>query len=185
LLVGTPLDERAPDWSPDWKFLIYSATSPETKADLVYRERRQDGNLGASAVFLKAPFNEGLPRFSPDGRFVSMSDESGRNEIYVRDFPNGKNKWQISANGGAGPRWRRDGKEIFYIEGRKLMAASVTRPTFSPHAPAVLFENRQLAQGGYDVSADGKRFVVLERPSGEPPLSIHVVHNWFAEFRGQ
>jgi eukaryotic-like serine/threonine-protein kinase len=187
LLAGTPLDEQAPDWSPGRKFLIYTMRSSETKADVLYRERRQDGTLGSPQVFLKTAFNEGLPRFSPDGRFVLyMSDESGKNEIYVRDFPAGKNKWQISTNGGVVPRWRRDGKEIFYIEGAKLMAASVTtQPAFSPHAPARLFENRQLAQSGYDVSRDGKRFVVLERPSGEPPLSVHVVHNWFEEFRGK
>src|SRR5262249_33354800 len=126
LLVSTPLAERAPDWSPDRKFLIYSATSPETKVDLVYRERRQDGSLGAPAVFLKTPFNEGLPHFSPDGRFVLyVSDESGKNEIYVRDFPAGKDKWQISTNGGMAPRWRRDGKEIFYVEVGKIMAQSV------------------------------------------------------------
>ena len=168
------------------KYLIYVAVSPVTKNDILYRERRKDGSLGEPIVFLKTPFNEGVPRFSPDGRFVVyVSDESGKREIYVRDFPNGKNKWQISANGGVGPRWRRDGKEIFYVEGRKLMAASVTtRPAFSPGAPALLFENRQLQQSGYDVSADGKRFVVLDRPAGEPPLSIHVVHNWFEEFRG-
>jgi hypothetical protein len=81
------------------------------------------------------------------------------------------------------PRWRRDGKEIFYIEQGRLMAVSVTtQPNFSPGAPALLFENRFL-QIGYEFSADGKRFVILERPAGEPPLSIHVVHNWFEEFR--
>ncbi|HYL39542.1 MAG TPA: protein kinase [Bryobacteraceae bacterium] len=184
LLVSTPLDERAPDWSPDRRFLIYMAGSRETKNQLLYRERRQDGSLGEPRVFLKTPFNDADPRFSPDGRFVVyVSDESGKNEIYVRDFPNGANKWLISANGGTAPRWRRDGKEIFYIEQGKLMAVNViTRPTFSPGVPALLFENRFL-QIGYDVSADGNRFVVLERPAGEPPLSIHVVHNWFEEFR--
>ena len=90
----------------------------------------------------------------------------------------------VSASRGSAPRWRRDGKEIFYLQRGKLIAASVsTRPAFSPGAPAPLFDT-QFPQNGYDVSADGKRFVVFEKPP-EPPLSIHVVHNWFEEFRGQ
>jgi Tol biopolymer transport system component len=187
LLVGTPLQEQGPDWSADHRFLIYVAVSPETKGDLLYRERRNDGSLGEPAVFLKTPFNEAAPRFSRDGRFVVyVSDESGKNEIYVRDFPNGANKWQISANGGIAPRWRRDDKEIFYVELRKLMAVGVARrPAFSPGAPAPLFEKRSVQSLQYDVAPDGKRFVILDRPIGEPPLSIHVVHNWFEEFRGQ
>jgi hypothetical protein len=66
------------------------------------------------------------------------------------------------------------------------MALSVTTgPKFSPGAPAPLFEKASLFQYGYDVSADGKRFIVLDPASGEPPISIHVVHNWFEDFRGQ
>lgn len=65
------------------------------------------------------------------------------------------------------------------------MAVSVaTRPTFSSGPPKLLFGKRVLG-AGYDVSGDGKRFIVLDRPSDEPPLSIHVVHNWFEDFRGQ
>jgi len=187
LLVGTPLVELAPDWSPDQRFLIYMAVSPETKGDLLYRERGKDGKLGEPVVFLKTPFNEGAPRFSPDGRFVVyMSDESGQPEIYVRDFPNGANKWQISAQGGLAPRWRRDGKEIFYIAPRRGIAAVsvTTRPAFSPGTPALLFGKRAL-QFGYEVSPDGQRFLILDQPAILKPLSIHVVQNWFEEFRGR
>jgi hypothetical protein len=116
-----------------------------------------------------------------------QSNESGRVEIYVRSFPSGE-KWQVSAHGGVGPRWRRDGREIFYTEGRKLVAVPVAaRPAFSPGAPAVLFElpAMQGAAPEYDVTADGKRFVIRERPEGEPPLAVHVVHNWFEEFRSR
>ena len=187
-LVGTAVQDLAPDWSPDGKFLIYAAVSTETRSDLLYRERRGDGSLGDAAIFLKTPFDETAARFSPDGRFVVyQSDESGKNEIYVRDFPNGTHTLQISSNGGTAPRWRRDGKEIVYVEERKLMAVSVMRGSaFSPGAPVRLFDKRSLlaANPQYDVSADGKRFVILDRPIDEQPLSIHVVHNWFEEFRG-
>jgi len=196
LLVGTPLRELAPNWSPDERFLLYSAFSPETKNDLLYRERRADGSLGEAVVLLKTRFNEAAAQFSPDGHFVVyVSDESGSNQVYVRDFPSGVNKWQISANGGMAPRWRRDGKEILYVEQTKLMSLSIkTRPGFSSRAPARLFEKRYIrsvSAGGpnvfpqYDVSSDGKRFVILDRPGGDMPLSIHVVHNWFEEFRGR
>jgi hypothetical protein len=86
------------------------------------------------------------------------------------------------------PRWSRDGKEIYYVERlRRLMAVPVrAQPDFSPGPPAALFEKSSLRNfyPEYDVSADGKRFVLRERPPGEPPLAIHVVHSWFEEFRG-
>src|SRR5436190_16638364 len=89
-----------------------------------------DGTLGEPVVFLKTRFNEAAAQFSPDGRFVAyVSDESGSNEVYVRDFPDGAHKWQVSAKGGVAPRWRRDGKEIFYVAQTSLMAVSAnTRP---------------------------------------------------------
>ena len=140
-------------------------------------------------VFLQTPFTEGAPTFSPDGRFVAyVSDESGRNEVYVRSFPNGDGKWRVSINGGAGPRWRRDGRELFYTEGNKLMAVPVaTQLRFSPGTPAPLFENDTLQSFNpqYDVAADGQRFIVRERLVSEKPLAIHVVNNWFEEFRRQ
>jgi Tol biopolymer transport system component len=186
LLAGTPLDERAPDWSPDHRFLIYAAESPGVKTHLLYRERNPDGSIGEPAVYLKTAFNERQPRFSPDGHFVAyVSDQSGASEIYVREFPNGTNQWQISSKGGGTPRWRRDGRELFYTEQSRLMAVSVAEhPAFAPRSPDPLFE-KLLLQVGYDVSPDGQRFVILDRPAGEPPLAIHVVHNWFEEFRAQ
>ena len=75
----------------------------------------------------------------------------------MRSFPTGEGKWRVSTNGGTAPRWRRDGKELFYVERKKLMAVSVT--------------------------ADGKRFIVREKPVSEKPLAVHGVQNWFEEFR--
>jgi eukaryotic-like serine/threonine-protein kinase len=183
-LTDSSLAEWSPDWSPDGKFLIYTAGSFGSKRRLQYRERRADGALGEPAVFVEGAFNAGMPKFSPDGRYVAyISDESGTNEVYVRDFPGAAKKWRISANGGTQPRWRRDGRELYYAgEGRLFGVSAAARPEFSPGPPVALFERRALS-AAYDVSADGKRFVVLDRPAAEPPLSIHVVHNWFSEFR--
>ena len=186
-LAGSPMIEVSPDWSPDQRLLVYEAFTGDTKSQLLYRERRQDGTLGEPAVFRKTAFNEMAPRFSPDGRFVAyVSDESGKDEVYVSDFPKGASQWRISQKGGGAPRWRRDGREIFYIEpGGRLMAVSImTRPAFTASTPELLFDKRRFGQG-YDVSADGKRFIVLDSPGDEPPLSIHVVHNWYEDFRSQ
>jgi serine/threonine protein kinase/Tol biopolymer transport system component len=184
-LVATPAVEGLPDWSPDGKYLIYDTVAPETRRDLLYRERRPDGRLGEAVTFLKTPHDESGARFSPNGRFVAyVSNESGRNEVYVRDFPGGSKKWQISAEGGGNPRWRPDGKELFYTQGRRLMAVpSSIEPVFSPGSPVELFTRPSL-QPQFDVSPDGKRFLIRER-SNAPPLSIHVVHNWFEEFRAR
>ena len=103
----------------------------------------------------------------------------------MRSFPNGEGKWRVSTNGGTAPRWRRDGKELFYVERKKLMAVSVAaQPGFWPGTPAPLFENSPLGYGPqYDVTADGKRFIVREKPVSEKPLAVHGVQNWFEEFR--
>jgi serine/threonine-protein kinase len=153
----------------------------------LYRERHGAAGLGDEAVFLKTPFNEQQPRFSPDGRFVSyVSDETGRNEVYVRDFPKGRNRWQVSVRGGGSPRWSRSGRELFYSVDAKLMAAPVTSTSpFRTGGPALLFENRATGFLQFDRAPDGKRFLILEKPPGEPPLSVHVVQNWFEEFRGK
>ena len=115
-----------------------------------------------------------------------MSDESGKPEVYVRDFPGGARKWQISGEGGAAPHWRGDGREIFYAAFNKLMAAKVaTSPSFSAGTPTLLFEKRALNTAQYEVSGDGQRVILLDWPANAKPLSIHVAYNWFEEFRGQ
>jgi Tol biopolymer transport system component len=194
LLVRTQFPQIGPAWSPDGKYLPLTAIARESKADLVYREHRENGTMGEPQVFLKTRFSEAAAQFSADGDYVAyVSDESGTNEVYVRDFPKGANKWQVSVDGGIAPRWRRDGKEIVYVARTTVMAVSVaTRPAFSFGTPVRLFEKRHIRSveaGGvnvfpqYDVSGDGRRFVILDRPGGEQPLTIHVVHNWFEEFR--
>jgi hypothetical protein len=189
LRAKTPQNEIAMDWSQDQKFILYTVGPSPAKNAMFYREQQKDGSFGEAIPFLQTPFNERGGKFSPDGRFVVyVSDESGRNEIYVRDFPKGVNKWQISNNGGLAPRWSRSG-EIFFVEQRKLMAVSVTmHPSFSAGTPAALFEKRSLITPGqspnYDVSADGRRFVIPDRLNDQP-LLIHVAHNWYEEFRGR
>ena len=192
LLVGGPLDDDYPDWSPDGNYMVYEVSGdPKNKGDIRYLKRKTDGGGFEEAVFLSTPRQEGAAKFSPDGRFVAYcSDESGRFEVYVRPFPEGGGKWQVSTSGGCQPRWSHDGKELFYVEGSILMAAPVKiTPSFSVSTPARLFEDASLSgrllSNYYDVSKEGQRFVLvgIVGDEADSPGSIHVIQNWFAEFR--
>ena len=187
-----------PDWSRDGRYLVYHALDPETQSDIRFIELGTDGDGGDPVAFLASPANERYPKFSPGGRFLAYtSDESGRNEIYVRPFPGGAGKWQASMNGGRLPRWRSDGRELYYVESSTLMAVSVsTESAFSLGRPQPLFEApvvlasvgsdfADVASAGYDVSADGQRFLTIAPVEGADaaPSKIRVVQNWYEEFR--
>ena len=192
-LVSTPRAEFPSAWSPDMEYFLYVTPGPETGLDIWYLERKELEGGFDSRPFLQTSFSETGSRLSPDGRFVAyLSDESGRTEVYVRPFPQGGGKWQISANGGSSQRWSKDGKELFYVEGETLMAVAVSMAEgFSAGSVKALFEHPGLGGGlssTYDVSADGQRFVVVEDVGSEEgeeakPPSIHVVQNWFEEFK--
>ena len=189
LLVGTPLSERPSDWSHDGKYFLYRVRDEETGWDLWYLRSNEDGSGFGPVPFLQSPFGELVGKFSPDSRFVAyVSDESGGNEVYVRPFPGGDGKWQVSGNGGTQPRWSKDGKELFYVERDTLMAVAVaTAPSFTSGPVTRLFQDASLpgTTPRYDVSADGRRFVLIEpvAVAEEKPPSIHIVENWFEEFK--
>lgn len=182
VIHGTGGPKLAPEWSPDGRYLIYEVVSCETKRDISYRMRNMDGSLGEPQTFIKTPADEGLPHFSPDGRYVSyLSDTSGQAEIWVRPFPTGGEAVKVAT--GVGAHWR--GNEIFYSVGRRVMAVPVhTTPSFSYRQPVLVTEASNLVRQ-FNVSADGKRLLLWEKPGADPPLTIHVVHNWFEEFRGK
>ena len=134
----------ASDWSRDGVRVAFHRQRHGTSWDIGYLEKsRNDYQI---QWFLEGPFAELEAQFSPDGRYVAYcSDESGRFEVYVRQFPNGQGRWQASRNGGAGPRWRRDGKELFFVEGESLKAVRVTtEPEFLLGPEEVLFEHASL-----------------------------------------
>jgi hypothetical protein len=135
--------------------------------------------------FFETPFFEGEGAFSPDGRYLAYSsDESGRQEIWVRPFPAGPGKWQISTEGGVSPRWALSG-ELFYKNGDKMMAAELTtQPGFAVGKPRVLFEGRyETGVGTFDVSADGQRFLMVKASEEQAATQVNVVLNWFEELR--
>ena len=187
-LVATRWPELVSDWSSDGRYILYHRRDPETGYDLWYLQRKDDNSGYEPVPFLQTPFRELAANLSPDGQFVAyVSDESGRYEVYVQRFPGGGGKQLVSSNGGGQPRWRRDGKELFYVARRTLLAVDVTTmPNFSMGSPRELFESEGLNSPTvqyYDVSADGQRFILRELMEVDDPAVIRVVQNWFAEFR--
>ncbi len=166
------------DWSPDGRWLVYTEFHPETGSDLWAVD--PSGTPPPRPV-VRTRSAEREPAVSRDGRWIAYaSDESGRFEIYAQPFPGPGERTQISAEGGEEPAWSRDGRELFYRAGNRMMAASVrTDPTLEVGRPAVLFtgsyhDNLAPART-YDVGADG-RFVMVTEPTGaELPQEIRVV----------
>jgi serine/threonine-protein kinase len=188
LLPGTPLQltgahAQVPgSWSPDGSALAFEERKASGERDIWIA-----GREGDAEPFLVTSFDEGHPRFSPDGRWlVYESDESSRREVYVQPYPGPGEKWAVSIAGGSDPAWAPDGRRIYFREGATLMVADVI--SLSPFAvgrPRVLFEDR-LEPGGagavYHVSPAAAQFVMVhsERP---PAITLHLVLNWFDELR--
>jgi Tol biopolymer transport system component len=184
-IVSSPDNERVSDWSSDGRRILYSVMTADNGFDIWYAEF--SGGDWKLMPFLQTRSHEYGAKLSPDGRYIAyVSDETGRDEIYVRPFPAGTRKWPISTNGGRQVRWRRDGRELFYTNDGELFGVSVpSGPDFRPGVPVPLFSNPafQLAasEANYDVAPDGQRLLVPERLGGTRKL--HFVQNWFAAFR--
>ena len=190
-ILESDISKYPTSWSADGRFIAYNTTSPGkylTELWIVPRfgERKP-------YAYLQGSFNVGQGQFSPDGHWIAYSsDESGRAEVYVTPFPGGGSKWQISAAGGTSPRWRRDGKELFYLAAdSELMAAEVDTSGSSFQVAAVRPLFHALLKTGiarlevsptsdqisYDAGPDGKWFVV-NSPSIGSPLPITLITNW-------
>jgi Tol biopolymer transport system component len=185
-LYRSTLAKLPSDWSRDGRFIICSTVDPKTKFDLWVLST---GDHKWDALW-QTPANETRAVLSPNARwFAYESDETGKKEIYVQSFPVSGAKWQISANGGSEPRWRGDGKELFYLGGdRKLTAVDVSTesPAFAHGSPKALFETRiNKGREGhpgyrYAVTFDGRRFLVNTQAEEGAYNYIGVVLNWTA-----
>ena len=181
--VGNP---HPIDWSPDGRYLLFHVFG-------------EGGLIGLSTLDLNGPqkltpyieptgSSSAEGQFSPDGRFIAyMSDESGRPEIYVQTFPANNGKWQVSVDGGVAPRWRADGKELYFVSPASvLMAAPIRLTPFEAGRPTPLFRlNTQPVNihfyGGmadYAPSRDGKKFLINDVIKGERQNPINIVLNW-------
>src|SRR5262249_20560243 len=105
------------DWSRDGRFVLYTANDPKTRADIWYLPLDSGKpDLQKAVKFMATDAIESQGQFSPDGKWVAYSsDETGKGNIYVRSFPNGSQVWKVSADGGREPRWRSDGKELYFV----------------------------------------------------------------------
>ncbi|MDX1675793.1 MAG: hypothetical protein R3314_13450, partial [Longimicrobiales bacterium] len=190
LLLDLPRDVVAAEVSPDGEWLLYRTNALQAPgADILARRFGPDGVLEDEDVpLLTTPAAERSPTFSPDGRWIAyVSDESGRDEIYVRPFPDVETaRWQVSEDGGNEPLWSRGGTEIFYRgTGGRLVAARVrTEPTFAVGEREVLFPLyfNEYNHRGYDVLPGDSVFVLLpvERGGG---THLVVVDNLATELK--
>jgi Tol biopolymer transport system component len=177
--------EYPDSWTPDQRALLYEVDDPKTSWDLWVLPVAE----GAEPYpFIQAPLRQEYGRISPDGRWVAYrSTESGRDEIYVVPFPGPGDKVQLSTSGGVYPRWRRDGKEIFYIgTNNKVVAAAVdgSARQFTVATETPLFDVGPLrGDWPYDVSADGQRFLVNRTIVQSSSAPLTVVVNWTAGLR--
>jgi eukaryotic-like serine/threonine-protein kinase len=177
-------DQRFPeDWSRDGRFISFDTIRAEGRRNYQLWIVAAAGGRPVVPFATQALF-QGHSRFSPDGRWIAYaSDESGKAEVYVRPFPGPGGKWQVSTAGGDDPLWRGDGKELYYLSlDNKIMAVPVNLDaTFHAGSPVVLFvahpTNFNPWGSDYDVSADGRKFLVntVASDEGSPPLSL-VVH---------
>jgi eukaryotic-like serine/threonine-protein kinase len=171
------------DWSPDGQDILFSVPGVASGNDLWLLPLTGDRK---PKKYLATPAEEMHGNFSPDGRLVAYtSSESGRFQVDVQTFPLSDKKWQVSTNGGYEPRWRADGREIYYLsEDRKLMAVAVgAGPSFD--VPKPLFQTRVSAgvtgnSMHYVPSRDGRRFLVNTQTGDASPTPITVVLNWTA-----
>ena len=195
-LLSTDQNLTTTGWSRDGRFLMYMSIDPKTNADLWVMPMSEADRK--PFLFLKTPFREAYGTFSPDGRWVAYhSNESGRPEVYVRPFvPPGTTgtaaaggQWQVSTTGGIHPKWRADGKELYYLNpDGAMMAASITvnAAIVEPGSPVMLFPTHIYGGGSdiqtgrqYDVTADGR--FLINTLLNEVPAPITLLQNWHPE----
>jgi len=181
-IVPSPGGQSTPtDWLPGQRGLVISTafSSGGDVGTIAF-----DGG-GTMTPLVATPFAESYGKVSPDGRWLAyVSNESGRPEIYVRPLGGGAGRWRVSQGGGSQPRWRRDGRELFFVsETNRIMAAAIAPDqAFDAGAPVELpIETERDLTGGryvYDVGDLGRRFLVIRRSSQDLPSPITVIVNW-------
>ncbi|HWP52721.1 MAG TPA: protein kinase [Pyrinomonadaceae bacterium] len=186
LLLQSDTNKNPTDWSLDGRYILYENMNANRKSDIWVLPLFGDKK---PFPFLVTDFNESQGHWSPDGRWIGyVSDESGRDEIYIQNFPDGGQKLLVSNGGGRQPIWRRDGKELYYFAPNGNLMAVEIRPGGKIEAgvPRSLFETRVdnfAASNRYAVSADGKRFLINSPSEEALPRPITVVLDWNNELK--
>jgi hypothetical protein len=177
---------RVTDWTSDGKYILAHAVGASTDFDIWVIPT--DGST-APFTLLETQFAESQAKVSPDGRWVAyLSLESGKEEVYVAQFPKPMGKWQVSNNEGDRPRWSRDGKKLYYLDNNEHIceaAVDGSGSAFKVGQRRQLFEIRGSRPGlVFDVFGNGERFVINQSPyRGENRSSFNLVQNWSAELK--
>jgi hypothetical protein len=190
------------DWTRDDRWLVYTETDPKTGADIwLLADPSKPLAQRTPVAWLRTPAMESQGQISPDGRWLTYwSDESGRFQIYLRPFtgaaPAPDTKWAVSGVSAREPRWRGDGKELYWMEGipgttrTKLMAAAIGQAPHPVGKPQTLFEFQtnltlpQANQFSYAPSEDGQRFVINAQSTAPRP-TLDLILNWGQTQRGR
>jgi serine/threonine-protein kinase len=185
-LPGTGISQNAESWSPDGHAIAYTALTPEQGSHIMVESL--EGDRGSQAfVDVKAP--AGSPKFSPNGRWIAYcSNESGKAQVYVQAFPGPGSKVQVSNDGGTDPVWKKNGGELYFRNGDKMMVVAVsTAPTFTAGPPRALWEGHfshgmstscgppGATSSNYDVTPDGGRFLMIQDEAPDTAVSKHIV----------
>lgn len=182
LLFANQYNKWQASFSPDGRLLAFYEITPSTQRDIWILSLEDH----TASPFIVTPYNERAPMFSPDGQFLAyVSDQSGRDEIYVQPYAARRGKWQISYEGGGEPLWSRDGKYLFYRNGDAMIEVEIQlQPVFNPGTPRKLFVGEYMSHpnfSNYDVPLDGQGFLMIKPVEDASKNQIHVVTNWFAE----
>ena len=186
-LTTSESGQRPGSWSSDGKTLAFVDVHQDTGTDIAMLDVRS----GRVTPFLNSQYSEWYPEFSPDGRWMAYtSDESNRQEVYIRPFPGPGMKQQVSSEGGSEPLWARDGKQLFYRRPNQVWVVDVrTDGVFVAGKPRLLFEKPGYGSGypirAYDLSLDSQRFLMVkeEQRKPTPVTEIILVQNWFEELK--
>jgi Tol biopolymer transport system component len=190
VIVSVPGRIANPDWSRDGRYLAYSDYSGGPRSDIRYLEF-DNGVASEPRTYLGTAASEYSAKLFPSvGRYIAyVSNQTGRDEVYVARFPDARDVQKVSLIGGRRARWRSDGVELYYVEGTTLVAVPVSiqaQGGLSLGRPQRLFETPDLGAAGFAATADGRRFITVSpAPSVQAALpSLHVVENWYQEHRG-
>jgi Tol biopolymer transport system component len=179
----------AASYSIDGRYVLFGDTDKTNNLNLSYIDTKGDATVKS---LLSGPSDEFWPRPSPDGRYYAyVSDESGDYEIYLKRFPQGEGRWQVTVGGGSWPKWNKRGDKVYYARGDSVMEVDVTygsEPRLG--TPREVFTRKPLGwplirgwPPGFDVSPDEKRFVVVESQEAAKDLGgILIEENWTKEF---
>jgi Tol biopolymer transport system component/tRNA A-37 threonylcarbamoyl transferase component Bud32 len=164
------------DWSRDGRYLIITMQENKTRWDVAYVDLKGDRKL---TKFLQGPQDEQNAVLSPNGKWLAyQSDESGRSEVYVTAFPGPGGKWQISSDGGTSPAWSHDGKELYFLNNSKLMAAPIQNPESFEFGTPQALSLPTADLDGYAPGPASDRFLVLKRAGAAQSSPIQMVLNW-------